>query len=393
MHRLSGAVQHFTWGDRSEIPRLLGIEPDGQPWAEYWLGAHHAGPTHFRDNPSETLASHLERYPDDIGEASVDAYGAKLPYLMKILSAAGPLSLQVHPTREQALSGYAKESLAGLPLSHPERSYKDDWPKPEIIIALTPFEGLVGFRDPLESATLFEALGAGEELAAIIEPLREHSEQTALQKVFLDVLTIGEHRDLVNLVLSRAAELLDAPGTVGEFARTAIEINEHFPGDPGILAALLMNRVTLAPGEAIALEAGVLHAYLRGTGIEVMASSDNVLRGGLTTKHIDVDGLQGLVSFRTLHPQVQLPEGSEGLFRYPTTFPEFEVWLLTPTSDTRLTMPREDAGRIALVTEGEFVLDGDRRLTLSCGEAVFIPAGEHVVTSGTGQLFVSASGI
>ncbi len=393
MRGLTGTVQHFDWGDRTEIPRILGIDPDGQPWAEYWLGAHLGGPSAFDDEPGQTLAHYLEHHPEELGETSLATYGAKLPYLMKILSAAGPLSIQVHPTREQAVSGFAKESLMGLPVSHPERSYKDDWPKPETIIALTPFEGLLGFRDPEETASLFEALGVANELASVIGPLRDRTESLALQEVFLDVLTIRRRRHLVDLVLARAVEFLDAGGALGEFARTAVEIDEHFPGDPGILAALLMNRFRLEPGEAVSLEAGVLHAYLRGTGIEVMASSDNVIRGGLTHKHIDVDGLLGLVDFSTLHPQVRQPEGSDGVYRYPTEFPEFEVWLLTPTTDRGVAMPRTETCRIALVTDGDFTLEGDDVARLARGQAVFVPAGEQVHVEGRGQLFVSAAGI
>lgn len=393
MRGLTGTVQHFAWGDRTEIPRILGIEPDGQPWAEYWLGAHHGGPSAFDDEPGQTLAGYLAEHPEEIGAESLEAYGAKLPYLMKILSAAGPLSLQVHPTREQAVEGFAKESLIGLPLEHPERSYKDDWPKPEMIVALTKFEGLLGFRDPHETAFLFEQLGIAEELASVIGPLRDRTESLALQEVFLDVLTIRKRRHLVDLVLARAVEFLDADGALGEFARTAVDIDEHFPGDPGILAALLMNRFELQPGEAVSLEAGVLHAYLRGTGIEVMASSDNVIRGGLTKKHIDVDGLLGLVDFTPFTPEILHPVGDDGLYRFPTRFPEFEVWMVTPVNDRGVTLPRNDAARIALVTDGSCTLTGADAATLERGQAVFVPAGEEIVATGAGQLFVATAGL
>lgn len=392
MRGLTGTVQHFDWGDHTEIPRILGIEPDGQPWAEYWLGSHPSGPSAFDDAPGETLASYLEQHPDEVGAGSLETYGAKLPFLMKVLSAASPLSIQVHPDRQQAIEGYAKESLLGLPVSHPERSYKDDWPKPETIIALTPFEGLLGFRNPQETAELFESLGVANELASVIGPLRDRTEQLAFQEVFLDVLTIRRRRPLVDLVLARAVEFLDAGGALGEFARTAVEIDEHFPGDPGILAALLMNRFRLEPGEAISLEPGVLHAYIRGTGIEVMASSDNVIRGGLTHKHIDVDGLLGMAKFSAMTPQVQHPEGTDGVYRYPTPFSEFEVWQLRPTNDFGVDVPRTGTARIALVTDGECTLSGRNEMSLATGQAVFIPADEEVHVQGTGQLFVSAAG-
>ncbi|RRD46731.1 mannose-6-phosphate isomerase, class I [Tessaracoccus sp. OH4464_COT-324] len=393
MRVINGTVQHFAWGDRSELPRVLGRTPDGRPWAEYWLGAHHAGPATFADSPEETLADYLQHHPEEIGAESVAAHGEKLPFMMKLLSAASPLSIQVHPSREQAVEGFAKESLLGIPLNHPERSYRDDWPKPEAIIALTPFEGLLGFRDPAETVELFEQLGVAQELTSVIGPLRERTETLALQEVFLDVLTIRKRRHLVDLVLSRAVEFLDAGGALGDFARTAVEVDEHFPGDPGILAALLLNRFRLEPGEAVALEAGVLHAYLRGTGVEVMASSDNIVRGGLTKKHIDVDGLLGLANFSALKPETLRPEGADGVYRYPTDFPEFEVWLLTPMTAAPVTMPRGDTGRVALVTDGDFTFRSNHELKLKQGEAVFIPAWEEVEVIGAGQVFVAASGV
>lgn len=258
---------------------------------------------------------------------------------MKLLSAGSPLSLQAHPSRTQAELGYAQESLYGIPLSAAERSFKDDWPKPEVIIALEPFEGLMGFRHPVASAGLFEALGLGEALSSVIGPLRERTTTPALQEVFLDVLSLGERRHLVDEVLAAAVRHLDAPEEIGLFARTAVELDEHFPGDPSILAALLLNRFKLQPGEALTLGAGIMHAYLKGTGVEVMANSDNVLRGGLTKKHIDVDALLQVVRFEPSEVNVLLPEGSDGVYCYPTTVSEFEVWLISPTGPGGVDLP------------------------------------------------------
>lgn len=390
MRRLTGHVQHFPWGSTDEIPAILGQEPDGTAWAEYWLGAHPGGPT-FLDN-GKTLDEELRDHPSLVGAATETAFGGRLPYLLKILSAASPLSLQAHPTRDQAEAGYARESLLGLANDDPRRSYKDDWPKPETVVALTRFEGLLGFRDPQLTAGLFESLGVEDALASVIGPLRVRSDVAALQEVFLDVLSLDERRHLVDVVLAAAVELLDAPGELGEFARTAVELDEHFPGDPGILAALLMNRFQLQPGESVSLEAGMMHAYLRGTCIEIMANSDNVMRGGLTRKHIDVDGLLQVVDFTPRLPHIGLPEGGDGVFVYPTPFPEFELWLVSPCDHTALPMPRIDSGRIALVTSGEFRLDGETSLELTSGEAVFLAADEAVAVNGSGQLFLAASG-
>lgn len=391
MRRLHGHVQHFAWGSRTAIPAILRREPDGRPWAEYWLGTHPGGHAFLEDG--RALATYVQEQPHVVGEAARAAFGDRLPYLLKILAASSPLSLQAHPSREQAVVGYARESLLGLPPSDPTRSFKDDWPKPEAIVAITPFEGLLGFRDPQETAGLFEALGVADELASVIGPLRDRSAAPALQEVFLDVLSLDERRHLVDLVLAAAVNHLEAPGALGQFARTAVELDEHFPGDPGILAALLMNRFRLQPGEAVMLEAGVMHAYLRGVGVEIMANSDNVMRGGLTQKHIDVDGLLQVVHFDPLTPKVLLAEGSDGVYVYPTSFPEFELWLVSPVDDTHLPVPRTDCGRIALATQGEFVLTGDQgELRLASGDSAFIEADEHVNVKGEGQLFVAASG-
>ena len=392
MLELIGVRQRYPWGTKDAIPALLGRATDGQPWAEQWFGAHPLG-----DSPTpggSTLSEHLAQDPDRLGKVSLMTFGRRLPFLVKVLSAASPLSLQAHPTRQQAREGHARESLLGIPLNAPERSFKDDWPKPETIVALTSFEALVGFRDPLVTAQLFEALGVGDALASVIGPLRDRTGSPALQEVFLDVLSLDDRRHLVDEVLGAAVNHLDAPGELGVFARTAVEVDEYFPSDPGILAALLLNRFSLEPGQALALSPGVMHSYLRGTCIEVMANSDNVLRGGLTGKHIDVDALLHVVDFTPGPSDVLLPSGSDGTYIYPTSFKEFELWLLQPTDGDTLQVPREDSGRICLVASGSFELTGDSDpIVLTAGHAVFVAAEEVVVARGEGRLFVAATGV
>ena len=392
MLELIGVRQNYPWGTKDAIPTLLGQPADGQPWAEQWFGAHPLGDSPTPDG--STLSDYLAQDPNRLGRASVMTFGRRLPFLVKVLSAASPLSLQAHPTRQQAREGHARESLMGIPLNASERSFKDDWPKPEAIVALTPFEALVGFRDPLLTTQLFEALGVGDALASVIGPLRDRSGAPALQEVFLDVLSLDDRRHLVDEVLGAAVNHLDAPGELGVFARTAVEIDEYFPSDPGILAALLLNRFSLEPGQALALSPGVMHSYLRGTCIEVMANSDNVLRGGLTGKHIDVDALLHVVDFSPGPGDVLLPSGSDGTYIYPTSFEEFELWLLQPTDGGTLQLPRGDSGRICLVASGSFELTGDGDpIVLKPGHAVFVAAEEAVVARGEGQLFVAATGV
>lgn len=392
MLELRGVRQSYPWGTKDAIANLLHEESDGQPWAEQWYGAHPLGDSPLTDG--STLSEHLAQHPDQLGQATLDTFGKRLPFLVKILSAASPLSLQAHPSRAQAREGHARESLLGVPLTAPERSFKDDWPKPETIVALTSFEALVGFRDPHHTAQLFDYLGVGNELASVIGPLRDREGSPALQEVVLDVLSLGERRHLVDEVLGAAVRHLDAPGELGVFARTAVEIDEYFPSDPGILAALLLNRFSLEPGQALALPAGVIHSYLRGTCVEVMANSDNVLRCGLTTKHIDVDSLLHVVSFAPTADDVLVAAGSDGTYLYPTRFEEFELWLLQPTDGSTLQVPRGDSGRICLATSGSFELAGDGdRVRVDPGQAVFVAADEAVTATGFGQLFVAAAGI
>ncbi|BCR81795.1 mannose-6-phosphate isomerase, class I [Arachnia rubra] len=392
MLELIGVRQSYPWGTKDAIPSLIGQAPDAKPWAEQWYGAHPLGDSPTPDGA--TLSEHLAQQQDQLGKAALMTFGRRLPFLMKILSAASPLSLQAHPTRQQAREGHARESLLGVPLGAPERSFKDDWPKPETIVALTSFEALVGFRDPVRTAQLFEDLGVGDALASVIGPLRDRDGSPALQEVFLDVLSLDDRRHLVDEVLGAAVNHLDAPGELGLFARTAVEIDEYFPSDPGILAALLLNRFSLEPGQALALAPGVMHSYLRGCCIEVMANSDNVLRGGLTAKHIDVDALLHVVSFAPTPAEVLLPSGSDGTYIYPTSFEEFELWLLQPTDGSPLQVPRSDSGRICLVASGSFELSGDGDpVVLKPGKAVFIGAEEAIVARGEGQLFVAATGV
>lgn len=392
MFSIGGVAQSYAWGSTDAIPAILGREPDGRPLAEFWYGAHPLGDSPVGDG-TRTLSATVAADRSILGEATADYFDGRLPYLVKFLSAGSPLSLQAHPTRAQAELGYARESLQGIPVDAPDRSFRDDWPKPETIIALTPFEGLLGFRDPIRSAELFEGLGVDGAIASVIGPLRLRDATPALQEVFLDVLSLGERRHLVDEVLAAAVRHLDEPGELGIFAKTAVELDEHFPGDPSILAALLLNRFSLEPGESVCLDPGVMHAYLRGTAIEVMGNSDNVLRGGLTRKHIDVDALLQVVRFEPEEVRILTSYGADGLYQYPTTAHEFEVWLIQPVGEFAVEVPRADAGRIVVSAKGSFRLEGDTELDVPQGGAAFIPAGEQVHARGQGMLFAIAPGI
>jgi mannose-6-phosphate isomerase len=392
MQSLQGTVQHYAWGTTDAIPELLGFPADGRPFAEYWLGSHPLAPATLADGSLDAV---LREHPETLGEPSRVTFGDQLPYLMKILSARHALSLQVHPSREQAQEGYRREDAAGIDADAPERTYRDDWPKPEIMIALEEFHTLSGFREPKRTAALFAGLGVADDLASVIGPLTERKGEAAMAEVFLDVLSLnGERAQLSELVCAAAMRHKDEEGELGDFARTVLELDEVFPSDPGILAALLLNRVVLQPGEALFVPAGHMHAHLRGTGIEVMANSDNVIRGGLTSKHVDVTELLKVVDFSPAEAEITRPEtAAAGVESYATPCPEFDVWRVTGQAEP-VTLPGEGSARILLVVSGSAVLESaGSRLEVGRGGSAFLTADEHVTLTGETVAFLTASGL
>ena len=393
MERLAGVVQPYAWGSPTVIPELLGVEPSGEPQAELWFGAHPLAPSIAAGEPLDKV---VDRDPEAVvGAASVDTFGPRLPYLLKVIAADRPLSLQAHPTRQQAEAGYAREEAAGVPRDAPHRTYRDGWPKPEVLCALRDTEALCGFRDPTESYALFDQLGA-ERVLPLVTPLSDESlpavERLAI--VFGRLLRLAANqRPVVNEVMAAAAQVF-SDGELGRFARTATEIGSFYPGDPGVLAALLMNRLTLRPNDALYLPAGNLHAYLSGGGVEIMANSDNVLRGGLTPKHIDVAELLRVVDFTPGFGGLITPvEESPGAWRYPTPAPEFALWRLEVGEDP-LAVPATGGGRILLVTEGSVILSSESEdLALARGESALVTATEKASLVGPGTVFVGAPGV
>jgi mannose-6-phosphate isomerase len=394
MLELEGVLQRFDWGTKTAIWELLGREPDGHPVAEYWLGAHELSPATTPDGPLDEV---LRTHPEYLGDDSQRAFDGQLPFLFKVLSAAHPISLQAHPDRAQAEDGFARENAAHIGLTDPHRVYRDSWPKPEILIALGPFEVLTGFREPLETAELFAGLGLSSELSSLVSTLIERKGAAALAEVFLDALSLeGERLHLLDVAAAAAMRHASDDGPVGDFARDAVRLDDVFPGDRAILAALLLNRVTLAPGEACYVPPGQMHVYLRGTGIEVMANSDNVIRGGLTGKHVDVGELVRVVDFEptevdVTHPLLERP----GVERYPTPCDEFAVWRLNLTPSLGSVMlPEDGSARIAFATSGRLTAtSAGQSAPLNQGDALLIPANDpDARISGTGTVFLAASG-
>ncbi len=393
MRRLTGTVQPYAWGSTTVIPDLLGVEPTGQPQAELWFGAHPLHSSTVDGTPlTELIAAEPERL---IGAAPVAAYGPRLPFLMKVLAAERPLSLQAHPTRAQAEAGYDREQALGVPRDAPERSYRDGWPKPEVLCALEPTEALCGFREPRTTYQLFARLGVASALE-LVEPLRDGT-GAHLAKVFGRLLHLGRTESaqlVVDEVVAAAGRAHDDCELSG-FTSVALELARFYPGDPGVLAALLMNRIEFGPYDAIYLPPGDLHAYLRGGGIEIMANSDNVLRGGLTPKHIDVDALLAVLDFNPTRPApIPCIEDAPGVFAYQAPAAEFALWRIDQHEGVTGELPGGATGRVVLVVDGETTLDAaGRSLDLRRGQSAFVYADEQVSFSGQGMLFVGGPGL
>jgi mannose-6-phosphate isomerase len=377
MDRLDNTIRPYAWGSITAIPKLLRVEPTGEPQAEMWMGAHPGAPSRTgRGTLVEVIDADPER---ELGERAVARFGPRLPFLLKILAAGAPLSLQVHPDLEQAKAGYEDEERRGIPVDAPHRNYKDANHKPELICALTEFDGLCGFRDPLRAADLLDGLGV-DSLKPYVDLLHAHPEEAALREVLTAVLS-ADHEEMAHTVAEATAACTRLGGDYAPYA----DIAHHYPGDPGVIAAMLLNHIRLQPGEALFLGAGIPHAYLNGLGVEIMANSDNVLRCGLTPKHVDVPELLRIVRFEPSDPGVLRPEASpDGEEVYETPIDEFRLSrYVLPEGGSRHDLTRATP-QILLVTAGTVQVG---ELELRPGQSVFVPAGENTAASGTGTLF------
>jgi mannose-6-phosphate isomerase len=417
MDRLANTVRPFAWGSATAIPELLGTEPTGEPQAELWMGAHPGAPSRvYRGGRSVALPEVIAPNPEaELGEAVVRRFGAQLPFLLKVLAAASPLSLQVHPDLAQARAGYAEEEARGVPVDAPHRNYKDANHKPELICALSAFDGLCGFRHETEAAELLAGLEV-DSLKPYVDILHATPESDALREVLTAVLTADPERMAETVAqAAAAAERLVGGGPHQAAYAACAALARHHPGDPGVIAAFLLNHVRLQPGEALYLGAGIPHAYLGGLGVEIMANSDNVLRCGLTPKHIDVPELLRIVRFEPTVPAILRPEAVDGEEVYETPSEEFRLsrYVLAEGGTPRPLAAGAPqilfctAGSVALrqagggggarsIDGGGVDADGDAGVTsgddraglrLARGESAFIPGGERVEISGDGTVF------
>ncbi|MEV8214512.1 mannose-6-phosphate isomerase, class I [Leifsonia sp. NPDC077715] len=381
--RIGNTPRDYAWGSTTAIAGLLGTEPSGGPEAELWLGAHPGSPARVLDPATADGAADLAEW-----ERTSD-----LPYLLKVLAADGPLSLQAHPSPEQARAGFERENAAGLAPDSADRNYKDPFHKPELIFALSdPFEALCGFRDPAESRAALERLAAASTGGAVISGFARtlDGEPGAVLRRSTEWL-LGGDTDVDLLVAEVVAAARALPDD--RDADTVRMLDAAFPGDPGIVLALLLNRATLRPGEVLYLPAGNIHAYLKGLGIELMAASDNVLRGGLTRKRIDVPELVSVLDFSPIRATPLAPEHpARGVEMFRPDVPDFQlarVVLDADVAQARLELP---GTAIALCTDGTVTLTGaSGSTTLRRGEATVVTADEGAVSvaDGPGTVFVA----
>ena len=384
MWQLQNTVRHYPWGSHTVIPELLGEpSPADRPYAELWMGAHPDAPSVLSDGTP--LDKAIEERPDALLGAGVrERFGTRLPFLLKVLAADQPLSLQAHPTNEQAEAGFAAEEAAGVPREDPIRTFKDRSHKPELIVALTEFEALCGFR-PVEMSLHCLAKLQVPELKPTIAALARGGLRAAIPQLL--ALSPESRSTLVTAVAESAARFVAAhdPEFINTY-RWAASLAETYPGDPGVVISLMCNHLRLAPGEAVFLPAGNLHAYLSGAGVEVMASSDNVLRGGLTAKHVDLAALIEVLDFTDAKVPVLHPVLGPGGLRYPVPVKDFDltrIQLDAGTGSLTTTGPQ-----VLLCTEGQAQLTGpEHSLALGKGGAAFVPAGADITASGPAVLY------
>lgn len=365
----------YAWGSRSAIAELTGRPtPSAQPEAEMWMGAHPMAPSRVSRGASLSLAEVIGKDPErELGVDVARAFGPRLPFLLKVLAAAEPLSIQAHPSMEQARAGFDEEEKKGIPRDAGHRNYKDTSHKPELLCALTPFDALCGFRPIPQTIELFDHLGV-RALDDKLAPLRATRDRAGLAETFRLVMSTPE---LERMPIVDA--VVEACAVSGEkFAKErawAVRLAALYPGDVGVVSALLLNLIHLEPGDAVYLGAGNLHAYLEGTGVEIMASSDNVLRGGLTKKHVDVPELMKVLDFVDGPVEPLRPRQVDDVERiYETPAREFRLSVLDLRSSAGAVTRELTGPEILLVTSGSASLGDGSGTTIGKGQAVFVPA-------------------
>jgi mannose-6-phosphate isomerase len=408
--KLQGVVRHYDWGGYDFIPDLLAIDnPTRQPFAELWMGAHAKAPSLAEvDGVQEPLDELIAEAPEAIlGSATNARFQGRLPYLFKILDVRQMLSIQAHPTLSQAREGFARENADGISLQAGARNYKDNNHKPEIGVALTEFWMLHGFRPLGEIA---QTVGQTPELGSLMPSFAERlaaaghdheARRGLLRELYSNLMTMPQEQvdGLLNSLLSRLRT--KPPGDKDSADYWALRAAENFPLpgghlDRGIFSIYLLNLVHLRPGQGTFQPAGVLHAYLEGVNVELMANSDNVLRGGLTTKHVDVAELLKILTFEGGTPEVVdgfAVSAQERIYRTPAE--EFELSRVSLTPRSRYSGDAVYGPKALLVLDGSATLTaGGRSIPLHRGSIVFAPCGvEFVIETRSENTVIFQAGL
>ena len=375
MRRLDSPVRDYDWGSTEAIPRFLRAEPDGRRVAEVWMGTHSL-------NPSLVVGQQ--------GQVSLREVAGDLPFMLKILAADRPLSIQVHPSAQLAQLGFAAEEEAGVPIDAPHRVYKDPHPKPEMVYALTPFDTLVGFRPTAEILRVLAPIGVPR-VQELVEDLRRQPGFLGIVRVVERLLVDRPDADEVAAVVAACAENVAQGIDIKRAYATALEIQESHPGDVGVVVSLLLNRLTLQAGEAAYLGTGIIHAHLSGLCLEVMVSSDNVLRAGLTTKHLDPRGLvrclsEGMSKVARVEP-IQFGDSTD---LFVPGLREFALAMTQVSAADADGVALPDEGRRILVCTGgevELLNEHGEQVRLHRGDAVFADAADGALCAlGTGEV-------
>lgn len=377
--KMQNEIQPYAWGSYTAMAELLGHPaPSDKPQAELWMGAHPKAPSRIRIQQRwQPLNSLIQQNPGDIlGTEVLDRFGKQLPYLFKVLAAGQPLSIQAHPDKNQARLGFERENKEGISLTAPHRNYKDRQHKPECICALTSFWALCGFRHLPDMMSLLGRIWPMQHSESL-GILARSGGQNGLRGFFKYLMTMPPkvRLDLVSHAVDRARSMRSKDHVFEWIVR----LNEHYPNDIGVLSPILLNLIHLKSGEAIFLPARLLHAYLEGMGIELMANSDNVLRGGLTPKHVDVPELLNVLDFRPFSPELLTPgETIHGENCYPSDAEEFRLSVVRITSSQPYqSRERCPSPEILLCTRGSGMIlwqNGQKKMPFDRGESVFVPA-------------------
>lgn len=388
MLRLRNTIQNYAWGSTTALPRLLGREPTGEPMAELWMGAHPRAPSQVETTRGwQGLDAVLAEQPTRLlGDRVAKAFAKKLPFLFKVLASGHPLSLQAHPSLEQAREGFAREDRQGIAIDAPNRNYRDANHKPELLCALEPFEVLCGFAAPSDTLRILEDFAVPE-----LAPLRERldGDASSLRAAFSWVLGHADPASVLDPLIAAAAN-----PAVAERQRVRTRwvqrLAAAYPGDMGTVAMLLLNHHVLEPGQAIYLGAGQLHAYLEGVGVELMANSDNVLRGGLTPKHVDRVELDRVLHFEPEPLRALAATSDDGVrWVYETPASEFRLARIDLLRSGAQTFAWSARGpEILLCTQGEVRVDAE---SLRAGESAFLKPGSYALTAAVDSVCYQAA--